>query len=68
MPGTICPSTVRAAGKTLQQKTGLTDEEAAKALENSMETPGGFYYNTFLKTTFIKIFDASSDVTVEAIF
>ena len=68
MPGTICPSTVRAASKNLPQKTGLTDEEAAKALKKSMDTPGAFYYNKFLRTTFIKIFDMLSDVTVEVIY
>ena len=42
MPGTICPTSVKAAGKTLPKKTGNTDEEAAKALVDSTDTPGSF--------------------------
>lgn len=68
MPGTISPTSVKAAGKTVPQKTGNTDEEAAKALVNSTDTPGSFYYNNSLKTTFIKIFDTMSDITVDVVF
>lgn len=68
MPGTISPQYVKAAGKTLEQKFGATDQEAAKALTDSKDTPGAYYYNNFLKTTFIKIFDTSNDITVEVMF
>lgn len=68
MPGTITPQYVRAAGKALQQKTGASNEEAAKALADSKDTPGAYYYNNYLNTTFIKIFDTSSDITVEVVF
>ena len=68
MPGTLSPNHVKAAGISLKQKTGATDEEAANALVNSQETPGAYYYNNYLKTTFIKIFDTSNDVTVEVVF
>lgn len=68
MPGTINPNHVKAAGILLKQKTGVTDEDAAKALVDSQESPGAFYYNKFLKTTFIKIFDTSKDITVEVVF
>ena len=68
MPGTICPTSVKAAGKTLPKKTGNTDEEAAKALVNSTDTPGSFYYNNSLNTTFIKIFDTMNDITVDVVF
>ena len=68
MPGTISPSKVKAAGKNLPQKLAITDEEAAKALADSMNSPGMYYSNKFLKTTFIKILDILSDVTVEVTF
>lgn len=68
MPGTITPQSVRAAGKSLQQKTGASNEEAAKALADSKDTQGAYYYNNYLNTTFIKIFDTSSDITVEVVF
>ena len=68
LPGTISPSKVTAAGKPLPQKFGDTDEQAAKALTEHKDKPGAFYYNNYLKTTYIKIFDASSDLTVEAVF
>lgn len=68
MPGTLSPKQVKAAGIALKQKTGASDEDAAKALANSQDTPGAYYYNEFLKTTFIKIFDTSSDITVEVVF
>ena len=71
MPGTIPPSKVKVTGlremELLQQKCGITDEEAANALA-AVDEPGAYYYNKFLKTTFIKIFDTSSDITVEVIF
>ena len=51
----------------LKQKAG-TDHDAAKALEESQDTLGAYYYNNFLKTTFIKIFDNFSDITVEVVF
>ena len=65
--GTVPPKYVKAAKSTLKQKTG-TDHDAAKALEESQDTPGAYYYNNFLKTTFIKIFDNFSDITVEVVF
>lgn len=68
MPGTISPSKVTAAGKNLPQKLGDTDEQAAKALAEHNDKPGAYYYNKFLKTTFIKIFDTLNDITVEAVF
>lgn len=68
LPGTISPSKVKAAGKTLPQKFGDTDEEASKALAEHKDKPGAFYYNNYLKTTYIKIFDTYSDLTVEAVF
>lgn len=68
MPGTICPTSVTADSQVLQEITRNTDEEAAKALENCRDAPGPFYYNKFLKTTFIKIYDILSDVTVEVMF
>ena len=68
MPGTICPTSVKVAGKTLPKKAGNTDEETAKALVNSTDTPGSFYYNNSLNTTFIKIFDTMNDITVEVVF
>ena len=68
MPGTISPSKVMAAGINLPKKLGNTDEEAAKALADSMDSAGAYYYNKFLKTTFIKILDILSDVTVEVTF
>lgn len=68
MPGTICPTSVTADSQVLQEINRNTDEEAAKALENSRDAPGAFYYNKFLKTTFIKIYDILSDVTVEVMF
>lgn len=68
MPGTIVPQYVRAEGESLQQKSGVTDQEASKALMDSQETPGAYYYNASLKTAFIKIFHTSSDITVEVMF
>ena len=68
MPGTICPTSVKVAGKTLPKKAGNTDEETAKALVNSTDTPGSFYYNNSLNTTFIKIFDTMNDITVDVVF
>ena len=68
MPGTISPTYVKAEAYFLNQKTGATDEDAATALSNSQDTPGAYYYNTYLKTTFIKIFDNLSDITVEVYF
>ena len=68
MLGTLSPKQVKAAGISLKQKTGATDEDTAKALANSQDTPGAYYYNKFLKTTFLKIFDTSSDITVEVVF
>ena len=68
MPRTINPNQVKAAGTLLKQKTVAPDEDAAKVLVDSQESPGAFYYNKFLKTTFIKIFDASKDITVEVVF
>ena len=68
LPGTISPSKVTAAGKALPQKFGDTDELAAKALAEHKDKPGAFYYNNYLKTTYIKIFDTYSDLTVEAVF
>ena len=65
--GTVPPKYLKAAESTLKQKTG-TDHDAAKALEESQDTPGAYYYNNFLKTTFIKIFDNFSDITVEVVF
>ena len=65
--GTVPPKYVKAAESTLKQKT-RTDHDAAKALEESQDTPGAYYYNNFLKTTFIKIFDNFSDITVEVVF
>lgn len=66
--GTTPPKYVKAAESTLKQKTGGTDDDAAKALAESQDTPGAYYYNNFLKTTFIKIFDNFSDITVEVVF
>lgn len=68
MPGTLSPKLVKAAGASLKQKTGATDSEAANVLQNSQDTPGAYYYNNSLKTTFIKIFDTSKDITVEVTF
>ena len=68
MPGTLSPKHVKAQGISLNQKIGATDEAAAKALTNSQDTPGAYYYNKFLKTTFIKIFDTLQDITVEVAF
>jgi len=68
MPGTISPSKVTAAGKAMPQKFADTDEQAAKALAEHKDKPGAFYYNNYLKTTYIKIFDTYSDLTVEAVF
>ena len=59
---------MKAAESILKQKTGETDDDAAKALEESQDTPGAYYYNNFLKTTFIKIFDRFSDINVEVVF
>jgi len=66
--GTLPPKDVKAAESTLKQKTGATDDDAAKALEESQDTPGAYYYNSSLKTTFIKIFDNFSDITVKVVF
>ena len=68
MPGTINPSSVKAMGQFLKEKGGVTDEEAAKSLADSKEKIGSYYYNNYLNTTFIKIFDDLDDVTVEVIF
>lgn len=46
--------------------TGRTDADAASALAAS--TVNTFYYNASLKTTFVKIFDTSADITIKASF
>lgn len=68
MPGTICPNKVKAGGEFLQKKTGPTDEEASQALASAKENVGAYYYNNYLHTTFIKIFDNADDITVEVTF
>lgn len=38
MPGTIAPQYVKAAGESIQQKSGVTDQEASKVVMDSQET------------------------------
>ena len=42
--------------------------DAAKALVDSTDTPGSFYYNNSLNTTYIKIFDMMNDITEDVVF
>ena len=64
--GTTEPKNVKVGGIALPKKTGKSDDEAANALAQS--TVEAFYYNAFLETTYIKIFDQKVDVTIEAKF
>jgi alpha-glucosidase len=64
--GTDQPTQVTADGVTLQNLVQDTDQQAAEALA---ESPiNAYYYNGDLKTTVIKIFDNSPDITVQAVF
>lgn len=63
---TTPPTGVTAGGNALPKMKGNTDAEAANALAAS--TVNAYYYNTSLKTTFVKIFDTSADITIKASF
>ncbi len=64
--GTTPPKSVKVGGIALPAKTEESNDAAAKALaESKFEA---FYYNSFLKTTYIKIFDQKVDMTMEATF
>ncbi|HEU4889195.1 MAG TPA: TIM-barrel domain-containing protein, partial [Thermoanaerobaculia bacterium] len=58
--GTNAPSSVTAAGQTLPD-VGTPDALTAS-------TANAYYYNAGLKQTFLKIFDTSSDITMEVLF
>jgi hypothetical protein len=58
--GTNPPATVAAAGTRLPDV--FTPQALAAASANS------YYYNASLKTTFLKIFDTASDITLEVTF
>ena len=58
--GTNPPSSVTAAG------AALPDAGSPNALAAS--SANAFYYNASIKQTFVKIFDTSADITLEALF
>jgi len=58
--GTNPPVSVTAAGSALPNV--FTPQALAAAPANS------YYYNASLKTTFLKIFDTASDITMEVTF
>lgn len=58
--GTNPPSSVTAAG------AALPDVGSPNALAAS--GANAFYYNAGIKQTFVKVFDTSADITLEALF
>ncbi|WP_437935707.1 TIM-barrel domain-containing protein [Sorangium sp. So ce341] len=63
---TTSPTGVTAGGSPLPRVTGSSDGDAANKLAASKVN--AFYYNESLRTTFVKIFDTSADITVKASF
>ena len=52
----------------MPQMTGNTDKDAAASLAAAKVSVGAFYYNESLKTTFIKVADNKSDITIDVVF
>ena len=59
---------MKAGADKMPQMTGNSDKEAAAALAATKVSVGAFYYNKSLKTTFIKVADNKSDITIEVVF
>lgn len=64
--GTVNPKSVKIGVLALEKKVEENDEASSKALAESKVD--GYYYNSYLKTTYIKIFDTKVDLTLDILF